>query len=97
MYTCDNCERGGFDIGQLYPLNDGETISYENGMLCTTCHAEHEVHLKEVEYSKRRMKELEKWVQDHADLSLEELMTKAYDEYIHFMDFGRILHIYMTK
>jgi hypothetical protein len=38
MYSCDLCKRDGLDIGMLYPVDDGVTISYDNGKLCYSCH-----------------------------------------------------------
>lgn len=90
MYSCDNCETGGFDIGELYPIDGG-------ALLCKSCSDEYERDKSEIAFLEKRKIELEQWVKNQGDISLEQLMFRAYDEFIHFIDFGMVLHYYMKS
>jgi hypothetical protein len=87
-FECFSCEETSYSAAP---------VDADARKICITCLKEEEQHQSEMAFMKKRMVELENWLVQQGNLSLEELMIKAYSDFIYFEDYGRILHLYMKR
>jgi hypothetical protein len=87
-FVCFSCEETSYSAAP---------VDADARKICITCLKEEEQHQSEMAYMEKRMGELENWLNQQGNLSLEELMIKAYSDFINFEDFGRILHLYLKR
>jgi transcription elongation factor Elf1 len=87
-FECFSCEETSYSAAP---------VDADARKICITCLKEEEQHQSEMAFMKNRMVELSGWLDQQGNLSLEEIMNKAYSDFIHFEDYGRILHLYMKR
>lgn len=87
----------GNDVFCVYCEEEHASVYHGNDFICEDCKRQTEQDESELAYVEKRNKEVSEWVKSQGNISLEEIMIKAYNEFIHFDDFGRVLHFYMQE
>lgn len=87
----------GNDVFCEYCKEEYASVYHDNHFVCKDCKHEADQDESELTYVKKRNEEVSEWVKKQGDISLEEIMLKAYNEFVHFDDFGRVLHFYMQQ
>lgn len=80
---CENCKE------------EHASVNYQGDYICIACKREIDNDEMELSFIKKRNEEISNWVKEQGDISLDAIMQKAYEEFIKFDDFGRVLHFYM--
>lgn len=87
----------GNDVFCKYCEEEQASVYHDNYFVCEDCKREAEQDEIELTNVKKRNEEVSVWVKKQGDISLEEIMVKAYKDFVHFDDFGRVLHFYMKQ
>lgn len=85
---CSSCEE--LFCGIVHWTAEGEAV-------CDDCYREEERWKREKEFLEKREEQISKWVAEQGGVSLDRLMRLAYAKFIHFRDYGLVLHCYMER